>query len=58
MIPPEALILVAVMPNPRDLEISRLLGWYRIPYRSAPKTISVDYIAFYQTAEFGAEKWQ
>ena len=57
MIPPQALILVAIMPNPRDLEIARLLGWYRIPYRSAPKTISVDYIAFYQTAKFGAEKW-
>ena len=56
MIAPEALILVVVMSNPRDLEISRLLGWYRIPYRSAPKTIGVDYIAFYQTAKFGAEK--
>ena len=57
MIPPEALILVAIMPHPRDLEIARLLGWYRIPYRSAPKTISVDYIAFYQTANFGDDKW-
>jgi len=52
-----ALILVAVMNNPRDLEIARLLGWYRIPLRSAPKVIAVDYLAFYQTGAFDAEKW-
>ncbi len=54
---PTALILVAVMNNPRDLEIARLLGWYRIPLRSAPKVIAVDYLAFYQTGAFDAEKW-
>jgi hypothetical protein len=54
---PSDLILVAVMPSPRDLEIARVLGWYRIPYRKAPKTVTVDRIAFYQTAKFGAEKW-
>jgi len=48
----EALVLVAVMPGPRDLEIARLLGWYRIPLRSAPKVIDVDYLAFYQTGNF------
>jgi hypothetical protein len=52
-----ALILVAVMNNPRDLEIARLLGWYRIPLRSAPKVIAVDYLAFYQTGAFDVEKW-
>jgi len=52
-----SLILVAVLNNPRDLEIARLLGWYRIPLRSAPKVIAVDYLAFYQTAAFGDEKW-
>lgn len=51
------LILVAIMPSPRDLEIARVLGWYRIPYTKAPKTVSVDRIAFYQTASFGDEKW-
>ena len=56
-IEPTALILVVVMNNPRDMEIARLLGWYRIPLRSAPKVISVDYLAFYQTAAFGEEKW-
>jgi hypothetical protein len=58
-ISPTSLILVAVMNNPRDLEIARLLGWYRIPLRSAPKVIAVDYLAFYQTTAFGGEgKWR
>jgi hypothetical protein len=36
-----------------------LLGWYRIPLRSAPKVVAVDYLAFYQTAKFGAEhRWR
>jgi hypothetical protein len=57
-IPETSLVLVAVINNPRDLEIARVLGWYRIPLRSAPKVISVDYLAFYQTATFGEEKWR
>jgi len=55
---PNSLILVAVMPEPRDLEIARLLGWYRIPLRFAPKVISVDFLAFYQTGAFREEKWR
>lgn len=55
---PSSLILVAVMNDPHDLEIARLLGWYRIPLRSAPKVISVDFLAFYQTAAFGENKWR
>lgn len=58
MIPLQALILVAVLNNPKDLEIARVLGWYRIPLRTAPKVVSVDYLAFYQTAAFGDERWQ
>lgn len=54
---PTDLILVAILPSPRDLEIARVLGWYRIPYTKAPKTVSVDHVAFYQTARFGDEKW-
>ena len=54
---PTSLILVAVMTRPRDLEIARLLGWYRIPLRTAPKVIAVDYLAFYQTGAFGEQKW-
>jgi hypothetical protein len=53
-----SLVLVAVINNPRDLEIARLLGWYRIPLRTAPKVIAVDYLAFYQTGAFGGEKWR
>jgi hypothetical protein len=46
------LILVCLLPTPRDLEIARLLGWYRIPLRSAPKVVAVDYLAFYQPSAF------
>jgi hypothetical protein len=57
--PSNALILIAVLPDRRDLEIARLLGWYRIPLRFAPKVIDVDYLAFYQTGAFGeAARWQ
>jgi len=56
--PPTALFMVAIINDPRDFEIARLLGWYRIPLRSAPKVISVDYLAFYQTGAFGDEKWR
>ena len=53
VLPDQSLILVAVMPSPRDMEIARVLGWYRIPYRFAPKIVYVDYLAFYQPAAFG-----
>ena len=50
---PSSLLLVCLLPTPRDLEIARLLGWYRIPLRSAPKVVAVDYLAFYQPLAFG-----
>ena len=50
---PSSLVLVCLLPTPRDLEIARLLGWYRIPLRTAPKVVAVDYVAFYQPATFG-----
>lgn len=54
-----ALVLVVVVTTPRDLEIARVLGWYRIPLKSAPKVVAVDYLAFYQTAGFGGnERWR
>ena len=53
---PSSMILVALMPKARDMEIARLFGWYRIPMKSAPKILRVDYIAFYQTADFGADR--
>jgi len=52
-IPPlHALILVAIIPTPRDLEIARVFGWYRIPFKFAPKIVQVDYLAFYQPSTF------
>jgi hypothetical protein len=53
MITPTSLVLVCLLPSPRDLEIARLLGWYRIPLRTAPKVVAVDYLAFYQPEGFG-----
>src|SRR5512137_1965128 len=53
MLTPTDLILVCVLPDPRDLEIARLLGWYRIPFRTAPKVVAVDSLAFYQPGTFG-----
>jgi len=53
MLQPTSLVLVCLMPTPRDMEIARLLGWYRIPLRTAPKVVAVDYLAFYQPSTFG-----
>ena len=50
---PSSLVLVCLTPEPRDMEIARLLGWYRIPLRTAPKVVFVDYLAFYQPGSFG-----
>ncbi|HRF49834.1 MAG TPA: hypothetical protein PLC98_19550 [Anaerolineales bacterium] len=49
----EDLVLVAVVPTAHDLEIARVLGWYRIPVRRAPKMVAVDWLAIYQTASCG-----
>jgi hypothetical protein len=58
MVSPSDLILVCLLPKPRDLEIARLLGWYRIPLRTAPKVVSVDYLAFYQPGSFAERSGQ
>ena len=56
---PADLVLVAYIPTPHDLEIARVLGWYRIPLRTAPKVVAVDWLAFYQPASFGkAHQWR
>ncbi len=34
-----------------------MLGWYRIPVGTAPETLRVDWLVFYQTADFGEERW-
>jgi very-short-patch-repair endonuclease len=54
----EPRVLVAVMNDPRALEIARTEGWYRIPIKRAPPRVGADYLAFYQTGAFGpAERW-
>ena len=58
MISSTDLVLVCLLPSPRDLEIARLLGWYRIPLRTAPKVVAVDYLAFYQPGSFGEHAGQ
>jgi hypothetical protein len=55
---PLALILVAIIPSPEDLQLARILGWYRIPLRTAPRILNVDYLAFYQPASFKDRKWR
>jgi len=56
---PTSLMLIGILPGPKDLEIARLLGWYRIPLRFAPKIVNVDYLAFYQTTAFGIDhQWR
>jgi hypothetical protein len=55
---PSALILVAIIPSPEDLQVARVLGWYRIPFRTAPRILNVDFLAFYQPASFKDHKWQ
>lgn len=56
-ISPEARILVAVITRPEDLALARDEGWYRVPVRHAPRPLAADYLAFYQTAVFGVERW-
>ena len=51
------LVLVAILNRPRDLEIARTLGWYRIPLGTAPRTVRVDWLAFYLPAAFNAQRW-
>ncbi len=53
----EARVLVAVVPLPRDLELARAEGWYRVPLARLPARFAADFLAFYQTAAFGAERW-
>ncbi|NTV63645.1 MAG: hypothetical protein HGA65_08930 [Oscillochloris sp.] len=52
-----ARVLVAVLPRVRDLELARDEGWYRVPLARLPMHFAADYLAFYQTAAFGAERW-
>jgi hypothetical protein len=53
----EARVLVAVVTRPRDLALAREAGWYRVPVARVPSRLAADYLAFYQTGAFGAERW-
>ena len=54
-------VLVAIMNNPLDFAIARDEHWYRIPVTSAKKWLKKrfppQWLAFYQTKVFGAEKY-
>ena len=56
-IDPTARLLVAVVTRLRDLAAARDEGWYRIPLARAPRALHAEYLAFYQTAVFGTERW-
>jgi len=56
-IDPTARVLVAIVTRPRDLAAARDEGWYRIPLARAPLALHADFLAFYQTAVFGPERW-
>ena len=51
-------VLVAIMNDPRDFEIARDEGWYRVPQKHAPQTTTeAAVLAFYFTKAFVDEKW-
>jgi hypothetical protein len=54
---PEARVLVCVVSRPCDFEQAHEHGWYRVPVRRAPRGLAAEYLAFYQTAAFGPERW-
>lgn len=54
---PEDRVLVAVMSQPRDFEIARDQGWYRVPEDRSPRGAHFEYVAFYFTASFGDLAW-
>ncbi|MBN1660988.1 MAG: hypothetical protein JXA93_21505 [Anaerolineae bacterium] len=45
------------MNRPRDFEIARDEGWYRLPERQMLRDACFEYVAFYFTAAFGDLKW-
>jgi very-short-patch-repair endonuclease len=52
-------VLVAIMNEPRDMQIAREQHWYRIPVASVERFLkdrwAPELLAFYQTKEFGDE---
>jgi hypothetical protein len=56
-IDPTARVLVVIINRLCDLAAARDEGWYRIPLARAPRALHAEYLAFYQTAVFGPERW-
>lgn len=55
---PDDVVLVALVNNPRDLEIVERERWYRIPVRHAPRYFDgAQYLALYLSRAFGERKW-
>lgn len=52
-----ARVLVGVVNRVRDLEFARSAGWYRVPLAHVPQRFAAEYLAFFQTRVFGAERW-
>lgn len=51
-------VLIALINQPRDLEIARAERWYRIPAQHAPAQLTqARYLAFYLARAFGDAKW-
>ena len=53
----DARVLVGVITRTADLRLAREEGWYRVPVARAPRQLAAAYLALYQTAAFGAERW-
>lgn len=55
---PEDQVLIAIMNNLKDWKRAQSEGWYRIPAKKAPTIVPhIDWLAFYFTANFKADKW-
>jgi hypothetical protein len=58
MMDADDVVLIALMNQPRDMDIVRAEHWYRIPAQHAPAHFNqARYIAFYLTKNFGDAKW-
>ena len=58
VIGPYSTVLVALIKEPRDLDIARQQHWYRIPVHRLPaRAARAQVIAFYQPRSFGEERW-
>jgi len=58
LIYPDDRVLVAVMNKRADWQRVQTEGWYRLPVKHAPAGAPhFDWLAFYFTSAFGADKW-